>query len=172
MSSGCSSQAEPTPAASARAVSRPPGGGAAGALARGGPAARLPQCVACLSGRLALGAESRRVLCALAEDLSGVHVGVLCVPRPYSSRPSSRGPVTPAPSTGPPGGSMSEPPRGGGAMIWTGTTTNPERTSGCGRSEETGDEPSIAKIANLHGTTESLRSLKHPLDGGVVRNAG
>ena len=55
--------------------------------------------------------------------------------------------ATPAPSTGPRDGPMSEPPRAAGATTGTGSSTSPERTSGCGRSEETGNKPSIDNIA-------------------------
>ena len=59
---------------------------------------------------------------------------------PSSARPHA----SPAPSTGPRAGSVSELPRGAGATTATSSTTNPRRTSGSGRSEDTGDEPSTA----------------------------
>ena len=56
---------------------------------------------------------------------------------------------TPAPSTGPPAGSMLAPPRGAGAMIGTSCTTNPARTSGSDPCEKTGNAPSIARICGI-----------------------
>ena len=58
---------------------------------------------------------------------------------------------TPAPSTGLPAGSMSEPLGDAGAMIGNGSSTSLERTSGSDRSEKTGNESSTGDT--LHAVT-------------------
>ena len=81
-------------------------------------------------------------------------------PRPCSSRPLSRGRDTLAPSTGPPVGSMSEPPKDAADTTGTGSTTSRKRTSGSGPSEEIRNAPSTARICGIgqtrHGLTEHL----------------
>ena len=58
---------------------------------------------------------------------------------PCSSRPSYRLRDTPAPCTGPPVGSTSEPHKAAGATTGTSSTTSHGRTSGSGPSEKTGN---------------------------------
>lgn len=66
--------------------------------------------------------------------------------RNLASRPSSRHRASPAPSTGPPAGPMSEPRRDAGATTATSSTTSQKRTSGSAPCNGIGSEPSIAKI--------------------------
>ena len=91
--------------------------------------------------------------------------------RPCSSRPSSRGRDTPAPSTGPPVGSASEPPRGEAAMIGTSSTTSPVMTSGYAPFEKTGNEPSIAKISLSRSQYACMHAIKQMTFSTAPRNA-
>ena len=71
--------------------------------------------------------------------------------------------ATPAPSTGPRDGFMSEPPKGAAAMTDTPSGPCRRRTSGSGRSEKTGNEHSTADISVLialhHPVTERIPEL-------------
>ena len=88
------------------------------------------------------------------------------LPRDWSERYNT----TPAPSTGPPAGSMSEPPADAGAMIGKGSSTSLERTSGSDRSEKTGNEsstgdtlPAVTGRPNAYFHQAASRLARRPL---------
>ncbi len=77
-------------------------------------------------------------------------------PPPCSSKPSSRPPATPAPSTGHRDGPTPEPPRDADATTGTRDAPNRKRISGSAPSEKIGNEPSTAKLTPHHGPAERL----------------
>ena len=81
-------------------------------------------------------------------------------PPPSSSRPSSRHRASPAPSTEPPAGPMSEPRGGEGATTATSSATSQKRTSGSAPCDGIGGERSIARIPRpANAYAERIRPL-------------